>query len=107
MLPLRPADRIDIVPVDYVAGAIAMLHQKEKPAHDLYHLSSGAGSETCRQITDALAKAPGGRKPIYMPALAKPFTATVDWLSNRKGSIGHAAVLLEGLSALSLLERGV
>ncbi len=95
VLPLRPNDRIDIVPVDYVADAIAMLHQKEKPAHDLYHLSSGAGSETCRQITDALAKAPGGHKPVYVPALAKPFNATVDWLSNRKGSVGHAAVLLK------------
>ena len=35
-LPFRSTDRIDIVPVDYVADAIATLHQKEKPdARDL------------------------------------------------------------------------
>jgi nucleoside-diphosphate-sugar epimerase len=95
VLPLRPNDRIDIVPVDFVADAIVALHQKEKPAHDIYHLSSGTGSETCRQITDALAKAPGGHKPLYMPSLAKPFTGLVDWLSNRSGAVGRNAVLLK------------
>jgi len=58
-------DRIDIMPVDYVAEAIVALHQKEKPAHDIYHLSSGTGSETCRQITDALAKAPGAQAAVH------------------------------------------
>jgi thioester reductase-like protein len=95
VLPLRPNDRIDIVPVDYVAEAIVTLHQKERPGHDIYHLSSGTGSETCRQITDALAKAPGGRKPLYVPSLAKPFRGMVDWLSNRGGAVGRSAVLLK------------
>src|SRR5258708_8541920 len=54
VLPLRPDDRIEIIPVDYVAKAIATLHQKEKPLFDTYHLSSGTGSETCKQITDAI-----------------------------------------------------
>jgi len=39
MLPFRPTDRVDIVPVDYVADAVVSLHQKEKPLHDIYHLS--------------------------------------------------------------------
>ena len=35
-LPFRPTDRIDIVPVDYVADSVATLHQKAKPgARDL------------------------------------------------------------------------
>ena len=95
VLPLRPADRIDIVPVDYVAKAIAMLHQKDKPKHDTYHLSSGTGSETCRQITNALAAATGKRKPVYSPRLAGTFSATVNSLANRKGNIGRNASLLK------------
>ena len=41
VLPFRPKDKIDIVNVDFVADAIATLHQKENPLHDTYHLSSG------------------------------------------------------------------
>jgi thioester reductase-like protein len=95
VLPLRPADRIDIVPVDYVAKAIATLHQKEKPLHDTYHLSSGTGSETCRQITDALAGAAGKMKPMYAPWLAGTFGATVNSLANREGNLGRSASLLK------------
>ncbi len=43
VLPFRPKDKIDIVNVDFVADAIATLHQKENPLHDTYHLSSGRG----------------------------------------------------------------
>jgi thioester reductase-like protein len=95
VLPLRPDDRIEIIPVDYVAKAIATLHQKEKPAFDTYHLSSGTGSETCKQITDAIAKASGKNKPIYAPSMARSFTAMVNSLANRSGKIGHNAVLLK------------
>jgi thioester reductase-like protein len=94
VLPLPPDARIDIVPVDYVAGAIALLHQKEQPRHEIYHLSSGIGSETCRQITDALEKA-GGRSTLYASWLAKPFRSGVDALANRSGAIGRGASLLK------------
>src|SRR5215467_10531433 len=56
-LPFRPNDRIDIVNVDFVADAIATLHQKTDPRYDIYHLSAGANSQTCRDITDALCAA--------------------------------------------------
>jgi thioester reductase-like protein len=95
VLPLRPGDRIDIVPVDYVAKAIAALHQKDKPAHDAYHLSSGTGSESCKQITNALAKSSGKMKPIYAPWLAGPFSSMVNSLANRRGNIGHGAALMK------------
>src|ERR1700752_1973265 len=42
VLPLRPHDKIDIVPTDYVGKAIVTIHQKEQPAHGIYHLSAGA-----------------------------------------------------------------
>src|SRR5208283_5500935 len=66
MLPFRPGDKIDIVPVDFVADAVSTLHQKEKPAHEIYHLSSGTGSVTFVQLTDALSKAQGRRGPVYV-----------------------------------------
>src|SRR5216684_159100 len=41
VLPLRPHDRIDIVPANYVGKAVVTIHQKDAPAHGIYHLSSG------------------------------------------------------------------
>jgi len=96
VLPLQPNDRLDIVNVDFVADSIVALHQKEKPLHDIYHLSSGLGAPTCRQITDALAKARSQSGPLYAPALARPFEGIVNWLSRRRGtSVGQLAALLK------------
>lgn len=95
VLPLRPNDRVDIVPVNFVAQSVVTIHLKEKPRHDTYHLSSGEGSETFRQITDALAKARGAGGPIYMPALERPFNWIVRKLSNWRGAIGYGASLLK------------
>jgi thioester reductase-like protein len=96
VLPFRPADRIDIVNVDFVAGAIAALHQKENPRHDAYHLSSGVSSETFAELTLALSKAGLKRRPIFMPRLEKPFTSLVNRLANRRGTaVGYGASLLK------------
>jgi len=59
VLPFRPSDKIDIVNVDFVADAIATLHQKDQPRYDTYHLSSGMDSQTFRQLTAALAAVMG------------------------------------------------
>ena len=45
VLPFRSKDKIDIVNVDFVADAVATLHQKENPQYDTYHLSSGMASK--------------------------------------------------------------
>jgi thioester reductase-like protein len=95
VLPFRPNDKIDIVNVDFVADAISTLHQKEKTDHDIYHLSSGTSSQTFRELTTALAAAQGKRKPIFIPGLEKPFSSIVNWMSNRKGSIGYAGSLMK------------
>jgi nucleoside-diphosphate-sugar epimerase len=95
VLPFRTNDRLDIVPVDFVADAIVTLHQKERPAHEIYHLSSGIGSQTFRELTDALSAAQKKGKPIFLPALEQPFAGMVNFLSNRGGSIGHGAALLK------------
>jgi nucleoside-diphosphate-sugar epimerase len=94
-LPFRPTDKIDIVNVDFVADAIATLHQKDQPQHDIYHLSSGLESQTFRQLTTALAAAQNKRGPIFVPLLEKPFAATVNFLSNRKGPVGRSAALMK------------
>lgn len=95
VLPLRPDDRIDIVPADYVGKAIVAIHQKESPAYKIYHLSSGTGSQTYRELTDAIAKEGGGRKPMYVSSLGSPFSGTVNWLSRKKSDLGRGASLLK------------
>jgi len=95
VLPFRPSDKIDIVNVDFVADAIATLHQKDQPKYDTYHLSSGTSSQTFRELTAALAAAQEKRKPIFIPFTEKPFTGSVNFLSNRKGPLGYGASLMK------------
>jgi len=94
-LPFRPTDKIDIVNVDFVADAIATLHQKDRPEHDIYHLSSGVGSQTFREITRALAAAENKRAPVFVPMVERAFAGSVGFLANRKGAIGKSASLMK------------
>jgi thioester reductase-like protein len=95
VLPLRPYDRIDIVPANYVGRAIVTIHQKERPAHGIYHLSAGTGSQTYRELTDGLAEAGSWRRPIFLPSLGRPFSGSVNWLANRGGAVGYGASLMK------------
>ena len=95
VLPFRSSDKIDIVNVDFVADAVATLHQKAEPQHDIYHLSSGTNSQTFREVTSALAAAQRKRAPVFVPPLEKPFDAGVNALANRKGSLGYGASLMK------------
>jgi thioester reductase-like protein len=95
VLPFRPTDRIDIVPVDYVAESVVTLHQKQDPLHEIYHLSSGTGSETFSQLTRALSQAAGKMEPMYWPGLDRSFSSVVNWLSGYSGNIGRSALLLK------------
>ena len=95
VLPFRPSDKIDIVNVDFVAGAIATLHLKEQPQFDTYHLSSGRNSQTFRQLTVALAASRGKRPPVFMPFLEKPFSGTVNGLANYKNKFSYDATLMK------------
>jgi thioester reductase-like protein len=94
-LPFRPTDKIDIVNVDFVAEAIATLHQKAQPEHDTYHLSSGIDSQNFREITRALAAAQNKRAPVFVPVAEKPFSSSLNFLANRKGGIGKSASLMK------------
>jgi long-chain acyl-CoA synthetase len=94
-LPFRPTARIDIVPVDFVADSIARLHQKDRPAHEIYHLSTGTDSETFVELTDALSKAQGKRGPVFAPSLEGPSSKMVNALAGRAGKIGGLATLMK------------
>jgi thioester reductase-like protein len=96
LLPFRPDDRIDIVPVNFVAESLVTIHQKERPDHAIYHLSSGTGSQTFRELTRALASAQGKSGPVFIPWLERPFTSVNNFLSNRRGTaVGYGASLLK------------
>src|SRR5438876_8480265 len=95
VLPFRPDDRIDIVNADFVADAIATLHQKQSPQHDIYHLSSGTDSQTFRELTTALAADRGKAGPRFVPGLERPFGGVVNLVSKRKGSVGYGASLMK------------
>jgi nucleoside-diphosphate-sugar epimerase len=89
VLPFRQLDRIDIVPADWVSEAIVTLHRAQDNAHDTYHLSAGAASETYWHLTDVVSKALGKSSPTYVPLLEKPFLAGA-FLAGRFGSGGLA-----------------
>jgi len=95
VLPFRPGDCVDIVPVDYVADAIVTLHQHARPKHEVYHLSSGVNSESFRELTAALAEARGKMKPLFWPELEAPFRGIVERLARRRDNLGYAASLLK------------
>jgi len=95
VLPFRPDDRLDIVNVDFVADAIAALHQKPQPNYDVYHLSSGRESQTFRELTTALAAARQKRGPWFWPWLERPFSGAVNTLANFRGPISHGASLMK------------
>jgi thioester reductase-like protein len=95
VLPFRPTDRIDIVPVDFVADSIVALHQKEKPDHEIYHLSAGRGSQTFRELTDNLSAIQKKSPPMYLPSLEGLFSGFANTFAGRRNSIGQIASLLK------------
>lgn len=96
MLPFRPGDKIDIVNVDFVAESLVAIHMKDRPNHTIYHLSAGQDSQTFRELTDALAHAQRKRAPVFLPWFERPFTSTIEFLANRRGtSVGYGASLLK------------
>ena len=106
VLPFRPDDCVDIVPVDYVADAIVTLHQNPRPKHEIYHLSSGVHSESFRQLTAALAKARGRMQPLFWPGLEGPFHGIVERLARRRDTFGPRRFPAESILALSGVEHG-
>jgi len=83
------------VNVDFVAEAIATLHQKDRPQHDTYHLSSGIGSQTFREITKALAAAAEQASARCLCRWRASVYGIGEFLANRKGAIAKGASLMK------------
>src|SRR5260221_13936418 len=94
-LPLRPRDKIHIVPADYVGKAIVTIHQKEQAAHSIYHLSAGVGAQTYQKRTDSPAEGGVWGRPVYVPSFGRPFFATGNWLGDRGGAGGDGGGMSE------------
>jgi thioester reductase-like protein len=96
ILPFNENWKLDIVPANYVGGAIADIHQKENPKHRIYHLSSGEGSLTYQQIVESLAHH-GLKRPKFVPSLEPLFRGGVNVIagSPRKFGISGAGMLLK------------
>ena len=80
LIPLRPDDRLDIVNADWVSHAIATLHLKANPEHDIYNLSAGTSALSCRDVSQAMAQTTG-RKARFAPWLFSSFKASADALA--------------------------
>jgi thioester reductase-like protein len=97
VLPLDPDWRVDICPADYVSRGIVHVHQADKPRYDTYHLSSGEGSLTYRQIVEGL-KAQGHRvTTVFAPRLGGAFSAAIEagMRTPKKLGISPAASLMK------------
>lgn len=97
LIPLRPDDRLDIVNADWVSRSIVKLHLKDKPLHEIYHLSSGTSSETCRDVANAMTETLG-RKARFAPWLVGTIKASADALASSKSK--NTATLIGSLVAV-------
>ena len=104
VLPFRPTDKIDIVNVDFVADAIATLHQKDQPQHDTYHLSSGTGSQTFRELTTALAAAQQKRGSCFSAVCGEAVCRLGQLSIESEGIDGPRGCAAEGVHAVPGVE---
>jgi nucleoside-diphosphate-sugar epimerase len=99
VLPFEPGARLDIVPADFVADAIAALALAEDPAHDTYHLTAGQASVTFEAVADRLRADLGLRRPHYLPRAGRVCQAAVDLVSNLRHPalrpVGQGAAMLD------------
>ena len=86
VLPLRPDDRIDIVPADYVGGAIVNIHQKAEPSFGIYHLSAGTGCADVSRNHDG-ARIGRWRDEAEISAVARQ-----DIFGDRRSPVAHGTV---------------
>lgn len=94
VIPLDPNVRLDIVNADWVGDAIGALHTRPRPRWETYHLSSGRGSHTARDIAHALTRSTG-RQARFASRLETAFDWSVRAMNRMPRSTG-----LSGIGAL-------
>lgn len=81
LLPTVPADPrgiVDVVPVDYVADAIAHLATTPAPVTGTYHLTAGPAATQIGELMDLAVDALGCARPSVEPPLAAAEAAGTD-----------------------------
>jgi len=89
-LPFSRRYRMDIVNADYVARAVASIHQKDEPSHVAYNVSSGAASMTYEQIVHTLRRHVDTAPRLFLPWLEGPFGRATRLLASTPRSWGVA-----------------
>jgi thioester reductase-like protein len=95
-LPFDPRARLDIVPADFVSGAIADLHLAPAPRHSAYHLAAGEASPSFAEVARALSDGLGWRAPLFVPRAGRGVGGLVRALSQLgPRRVAHLASLLD------------
>jgi thioester reductase-like protein len=96
IVPMDPSTRLDIIPADYVGKAIATLHLKERPRHEIYHLSAGRNAKTASEVAEAM-RSHAPYRMRFAPRASYPFQRTVSVLNRlpRKNPVYIAAALMK------------
>ena len=84
VVPFAGNLRQDIVNADWVGRAIAEIHMKDEPAHDIYHLSAGRATRSAEDIAKAMVARSGRRPPVFAPTLEGPFAGIMNTLASSK-----------------------
>jgi long-chain acyl-CoA synthetase len=90
IIPARPESVVDIVPVDFVAGACAWLACEPRAAGRTFHLCAGPGrAATIREIVEAAARFFHAPSPRFVPpgpvlALLRPLLLATVWGRSRR-----------------------
>lgn len=97
VLPMDGASRQEIVNADWVGRAIADIHVKSRPAHEIYHLSAGAQACTAKDIAEAMIAGDHRRRPPrWAPRAKGAFQAAVDQLAGLpRGQVSRFASLFK------------
>ena len=107
VLPFRPNDKIDIVNVDFVADAIATLHQKDQPQYDTYHLSSGTWLADVSRIDDRAGRRAAEARPGISSVCREAVCRLGELPLESQGLDGQRRFAAESIHALSGVEHGL
>jgi nucleoside-diphosphate-sugar epimerase len=82
--PVDAGSRIDIIPVDYAAAAIAKLLELPRLRHRIYHVSAGAQrAATCGEFQEAVARVDPRARAVRMSATFRKGAGAADRLRRR------------------------
>jgi len=93
--PAFPHDKIDIVPANYVGKAIVTIHQKEAPAHGIYHFVLRHGIADLPGADQGHCASGGMIRPMFGRPWGDLSPAWSIGVANRTGAAAYGASLLK------------